>query len=519
MCSLKVLETLSKGQHKLSCSAIMYPTLRRPLFFACRFSLNKAYVIGLSNVKLFFRVTNYTPQRFFTSAQPSSGFITFKLADIGEGITEVELLNWCLKEGDHIEEMGDVCVVQSDKSAVEISSPLTGSVVKLHHNVGDIIKIGSPLMDVNVEGVAETKPIAKGKDTQTEERDTGESLSHLSESQTPVPNNKIEMESKSLQEKEKRWRASPAVRALARKHQVDLSAVRGTGSSNTITQEDILNYIKDKKNDTITPADTSPPRRPPAARVSKEKTTSDATQSLSASKDYEEILLTSPVSKGMVKSMNQSLTIPYMSLQEDIDITDLLNARLQLNQFLKSAGLDEKLTVTSIMIKAVSTALTMVPILNSKFDATTMDRYKLYHNHNISLAIDTPHGLVVPNIKHVEKLSLRNVQKQVTELSSLAKNNRLTLQHLTGGTITISNVGVIGSTAVRPIVFDGQACILGIGRTQKLPRYHNTTNVLEPRYIVNITASVDHRHIDGATVARFIKTLRDVLENMQILSL
>lgn len=139
-------------------------------------------------------------------------------------------------------------------------------------------------------------------------------------------------------------------------------------------------------------------------------------------------------------------------------------------------------------------------------------QYTLYRNHNISIAIDTPVGLLVPNIRNVERLTLREVQARLSELQGLAQAGKLSPAHLTGGTIAISNVGVIGGTAVRPILFDGQACILGLGRTQTLPRWDSAKKAFEPREIMNITATVDHRHIDGATVARFMRLLRDILE-------
>lgn len=134
-----------------------------------------------------------------------------------------------------------------------------------------------------------------------------------------------------------------------------------------------------------------------------------------------------------------------------------------------------------------------------------LSQYTLYHNHNISIAIDTPIGLLVPNIKNVENLSLLEIQSELGNLQTLASKAKLSTPHLTGGTISISNVGVIGGTSVRPILFDGQATILGLGRVQKLPKYNEKTKSFEARDSMTITATVDHRHVDGATVARFMK--------------
>lgn len=442
---------------------------------------------------------------FFRPSDPRLGIVTFKLADIGEGITEVELIKWTLTEGGPIEEMGDVCVVQSDKSAVEISSPYTGTVLKFHHKPGDMIKIGTPLMDIDVPG-EEDHDAAAGSEVAAAREPAGDSPSEnpTPSSSTPTPSPPtLSRPTRSI-----RPLASPACRAIAREKNINLEEVPATGPGGRVTKGDVMMFLKNRTSEAAPAA--APKPSVPVKQVSHAQKAGQAT---------EEVLITSPIGKGMVKSMNLSLGIPHMSLQEDVDITDLLVARSRLNAFLDSTTSGEKLTITTLILKAVSTALKSAPIMNSKFDVNNQDRYTIYHNHNISIAIDTPHGLVVPNIKNVESLGLREIQQELLQLQSLANANRLTPAHLTGGTISVSNVGVIGGTAVRPILFDGQATILGLGRTQKLPRYNPATKGFDARDVMNITASVDHRHVDGATVARFIKTLRAVMENIHTLSL
>jgi 2-oxoisovalerate dehydrogenase E2 component (dihydrolipoyl transacylase) len=391
-------------------------------------------------------------------------------------------------------------------------------------------KIGAPLADIKVktlDGIGTTK----GKETETNiEKETKGDATVTNE----VKEGKSRCDTVPSQRKGKgKLNASPAVRALAFENQVNVEDVIGTGKNGIITKQDILEYVKNKNKLVQQSKETGTPLVQTTKEPVKEesKASKDSRQGV----EKEEVLLTSPISKGMIKSMNQSLSVPYMSLQEDIDITELLRNRTLLNNFLKSQNAQEKLTVTTFIVKALSKALQMVPILNSKFDTVKADRYMLYHSHNISIAIDTPYGLVVPNIKNVQNLSLQQIQRELTELGTLAKNNRLSMNHLTGGTITLSNVGVIGGTAVRPIVFDGQACIVGLGRTQKLPRFDASSKNIECRDIMNLTASVDHRHIDGATVARFIKMyvsptvsfvtrffcfrLREILQDPTLLSL
>lgn len=438
--------------------------------------------------------------------RPQLGVITFKLADIGEGIAEVELLKWSIKEGDTIEEMDNVCEVQSDKSAVEISSPYNGKVVKFHHQVGDMVRIGTPLMDVDIHGedaAAESHPQMSdhGPDQKLKKTDEGPSQ------QTSEAPAEFSGPAASTPEEEKGGQivlASPACRVLAKEKGIDLTKVKGTGPGGRVTKEDVLNFQR-----AVEPEKLPSPRAPAGKETAKKAPTGEEMT--------EEVMLTSGVAKGMIKSMKASLEVPHMSLQEDIDVTNLFAMRAIMNQHLGSLNPPQKLTVTPFIVKALSQALKHVPIMNSKFNTTSQDRYTLYHNHNVSIAIDTPIGLLVPNIKNVERLSLPEVQVQLLALQELANAGKLTPAHLTGGTISISNVGTVGGTAVRPILFDGQATIIGLGRVQKLPRYNDKTKAFDARDIINVTASVDHRHVDGATVARFMALFRKILENPALL--
>merc|ERR1712039_855884 len=166
------------------------------------------------------------------------------------------------------------------------------------------------------------------------------------------------------------------------------------------------------------------------------------------------------------------------------------------------------------MGKALSLALYEHPIVNSKFGPTDANppTYTLYGNHNISVAIDTPHGLVVPNIKDVGNLTLLEIQQEISRLAAAAKDNKLALPDIKGGTITLSNVGVIGTKDPRPILFDGHAVIGATGRTMTLPRY-NAKGELVPRQIMNIRWVGDHRHLDGATLARFSNSFKRYIED------
>eukprot|EP00918_Siedleckia_nematoides_P040419 GHVU01087719.1.p2 GENE.GHVU01087719.1~~GHVU01087719.1.p2 ORF type:complete len:220 (-),score=39.19 GHVU01087719.1:570-1229(-) len=212
----------------------------------------------------------------------------------------------------------------------------------------------------------------------------------------------------------------------------------------------------------------------------------------------------------MVKAMTESAKVPHMNIGEEIDVTELLRTRATLKD-VALARFGMKLTLTPLLMKATSLALEKVPILNSRLH-TALDGYTVYESHNMNIAIDTPSGLAVPVVPDVRRCSIMQLQRHLLELQEKAQSNTLKPEDLSGGTITLSNVGVIGGTYVKPVLFDGQATILAFGRTQLLPRF-DAKGQVQPSSIMNVSASVDHRHCDGATVARFINELRYLLEN------
>lgn len=368
---------------------------------------------------------------------------TFTLCDIGEGISEVELVEWKKKVGDEVEEMEEVCTVRSDKAAVEISSRYTGIVRQLHVKEGDVIKIGSSLMDI------ETDEIGQGTDKPVEVK--VEQVGSIEES----PKISTSKPSEAF--------ATPAVRNLAKQLGIDLNQLTPSDPSGRITAKDVENFAKE------------------------------------GSKSTKVVL--KGIGLAMVKSMVASLAVPHVTVGEDFDLTELK----KLHEELK-AKCATKLTLTPFLIKTISIALEDFPILNSKF---TGDSYVLFKDHNISIAIDTPHGLLVPNIKSVQSKSIRQIQEDMNRLQRAAFDNKLAPADLKDGTCSFSNLGALGGTFVSARLFDGQALILALGACRKQPVYVN--DELKPRWISPGGLTADHRHIDGATIARFANRLKALL--------
>lgn len=279
---------------------------------------------------------------------------------------------------------------------------------------------------------------------------------------------------------------------------IDLNTVKGTGAHGRVLAEDLKGIAAAPAAPAAVRAAAAPTgTTPPPARVLEDQT----------------IQITDNVGKGMVKSMQASLVVPYMALGEEIDMTEILALQKQLKEHaLKKYG--SKITVTSFMLKAISLALYDNPKINSKFGSPDANppSYTVYGSHNISVAVDTPGGLMVPNIKDVGGKNVLEIQQELMRVAVAAQQGKLALGDIQGGTITLSNIGVIGTKDPRPILFDGQAVIGATGRTMTLPRY-NAKMELVPRQVMNIRWVGDHRHLDGASLARFSNSFKSYMEN------
>lgn len=204
--------------------------------------------------------------------------------------------------------------------------------------------------------------------------------------------------------------------------------------------------------------------------------------------------------------MTESNTIPHLYLQEEFDITEVERMRKTLKENHK------KVTVMGILIKTFSLALKQFPKMNSTYSPEVNPfEYTINPSHNISIAIDSPNGLVVPHIKGVNNISLVEIQAQLERLRNLASHAKLTAKELQGGTICLSNIGTIGGTNACPLILPPQICIVAIGKLQTVPKYKD--GELVERKVLNVTYGCDHRVVDGATVARFSNSWKHLIQN------
>jgi 2-oxoisovalerate dehydrogenase E2 component (dihydrolipoyl transacylase) len=411
----------------------------------------------------------------------------FKLADIGEGIAQVQITELFVKEGDMVKEMDNLFAVESDKASVELTSPFTGKVAKLHYKTGDTVKVGDVLVDIETAGAAPAAaPPTPAAPTPAPEV--------VATTPTPAP---AASAPSAAGVKAPGVLATPKVRGLAREKGVDLNTVSGTGAGGRVLAEDVMAALS----------------APKAAASEAPKAAAPSFAHVPRTLEDKKVDITDKVGKGMVKSMVMAMQQPFMALGEEIDVTDIFALQKALKEpALKKFGI--KITLTSFIIKAISLALTEWPIINSKFgpmDANP-NYYTQFGSHNITVAIDSPSGLVVPNIKDCGNLSVVEIQMELNRLVADAKAGKLSMKDMQGGTITFSNVGSIGVKDPRPILFDGQAVIGAAGRLMTLPRY-NSKMELVPRKTMIIRWVGDHRHLDGATLARFSNAFRRYMED------
>ncbi|XP_048352868.1 lipoamide acyltransferase component of branched-chain alpha-keto acid dehydrogenase complex, mitochondrial [Sphaerodactylus townsendi] len=431
---------------------------------------------------------------FRTTVVSPGQIVQFKLSDIGEGITEVTVKEWYVKEGDSVSQFDSICEVQSDKASVTITSRYDGVIKKLHYNLDEVAYVGKPLVDIETDVL---------KDVASEE-DVVETpaVSHEEQTHQEIKGHKT--------------LATPAVRRLAMENNIKLSEVVGTGKDDRILKEDILNYLA-KQTGAILPLSPKPERIPTLpktvpvpdkleGKISKIPAPVSIRIDVSG-KDKTEAL--SGFHKAMVKTMTVALKIPHFGYCDEVDLTQLIKLREELRSVAEARGV--KLSFMPFFIKAASLGLLQYPILNSSLDENCQNiTYKA--SHNIGIAMDTEQGLVVPNVKNVQVHSVFEIASELNRLQKLGSMNQLGTNDLTGGTFTLSNIGTIGGTYAKPVILPPEVAIGALGRVQVLPRFNHEGDVFKA-HIMNVSWSADHRIIDGATMARFSNLWKSYLEN------
>ena len=427
-----------------------------------------------------------------------------KLPDVGEGVAEAEIVELMVKVGEPVREGDVLAAVMTDKATVEIPSPADGHVSWIGCEVGQKAAVGSELMKIEAGDGADTmrELAARTKGAAPADRD-GEQLqrpqqpgsaqepSQLASDGTERPQpidpaaSKGPHAAQSLTQARSTDRpvAAPAVRAHARDHGVDLRFVRGSGPAGRILREDVDAYL--------------------AGGVQAQA----AVQGLVPNTAVEEIKIIGLRRRIAHRMQDTMRRIPHFSYIEEVDVTDLEALRADINETRKSGR--PRLTVLPFLMRALVMALREFPQVNARFDdsADTLHRYGGAH---IGIAIQTPNGLVVAVVRHAEARTIWDCASEVQRLTEAARSGTITREELMGSTITITSLGALGGIASTPVINSPEVAIVGVNKIAIKPVWRGAA--FEPRKIMNLSSSFDHRIIDGWDAAQFIQHLRSLLE-------
>lgn len=388
--------------------------------------------------------------------------------------------------------------VQSDKATVDIGARYTGIVKKLYYQADDTVQTGKALCDIDVvdeatlpadEVPAENAPAPKAEGVVAAEGVAGEGSQPDETTSGPAPSKHASL-------------ATPAVRGLLKEHNIVITDITGTGKEGRVLKSDVHDFITNRD---------STPASGPAEALARRTSTVDTHQQETAKP-------LGPIQSQMFKAMTKSLNIPHFLYTDELNINRLSELRTRLK---RNSRNPQKLSYLPFVIKAVSIALDHYPVLNARVDTETNPSKPtliMRSNHNIGVAMDTPQGLLVPNIKNCGALSILSIASELSRLGDLAKEGKLAPSDLSGGTITVSNIGSIGGTYVAPVCVSTEVAILGIGKARVVPVFDESGEVVKAE-MINFSWSADHRVVDGATMARMAEKVREYVEAPEMMVL
>ncbi|KAK7416051.1 hypothetical protein QQX98_005502 [Neonectria punicea] len=463
---------------------------------------------GMGQMAMTSRPSVIASPRWFSESRRLLVIKPVLLADIGEGIVECEVIQWFVEPGARVEEFSPLCEVQSDKASVEITSRFSGVVKKLYYEAGEMAKVGKPFVDIDIEGDLKPEHVEPPAAEQPEKRDAQPAVPPAAESSPQQTEDNTPKTMLSIAPQKDKGKcasvATPAVRHLSKELRVDIMDIDGTGKDGRVLKEDIYKFVKDRDAKEASPAVASGFPQDTSVQT-------------------ETVVPLSNTQLQMFKTMTRSLTIPHFLYADEIDFSNLVDLRKRLNRVLSQSpaveGQPAKLSYLPFIIKAVSLAIYQYPVLNARVDVDpNTNKPCLVHRpqHNIGVAMDTPQGLMVPVIKNAGALNIVLIAAELTRLQGLALQGKLTPADLTGGTITVSNIGNIGGTYVSPVIVDREVAILGIGRMRTVPAFDEADQVIK-KQMCNFSWSADHRVIDGATMARAAEVVRTVVEEPDVM--
>lgn len=426
----------------------------------------------------------------------------FKLPDIGEGIHEGTIVKWFVAKGESVNEFDTLLEVQNDKAVVEIPSPVSGTILDILVGEDETAVVGDTLVIFEVEG--QTSNLSHDEPNDTSKEEVVKVAQEIKPSSVENTSSKPYSEDHVI--------AMPSVRKYAREKGVDLLKVNGTGKNGRVTKGDIdhvLAHGKGSVPEATLVFNTEDRQQIP---IPESSYTPNAKGDLTENVRREKM---SGIRKATAKAMVHSKqTIPHVTMHEEVDVRNLVSHRAKYKDYASSKGI--KLTYLPYVVKALVYALKQYPILNASIDDTTDEIIHKEYYH-IGIAADTDRGLFVPVVKHADSKSIFDIAHEVKTLADKAKDGKLSLSEMTGGSCTISSYGSVGGLYGTPVINHPEVAILGVGRIEEKVVIENGEVLSIP--VLHLSLSFDHRIIDGATALKALNEVKRVLKDPDMLLL
>jgi 2-oxoisovalerate dehydrogenase E2 component (dihydrolipoyl transacylase) len=376
------------------------------------------------------------------------------------------------------------------KKKVEITSKFDGVITKLHTPKGGMANVGYPLVDIDVADAAvAAKAAAQDSHHHAPAAPVKQNVSSSTSTPPPPPSPSPRAPAPPVVAVVRKERhqilTTPAVRRLARENNVDLAIVPGTGKDGRILKEDMLAFL------------ASPPAAAPASTAAAAARVGEWREPVRG------------VLRTMIKTMTAAAQVPHLGYCDEIQMDNLMDLRARLKPVAEKRGV--ALSFLPFMLKAASLALHEYPLLNARLSP---DGTELIHRgaHNIGFALASAEGLLVPNVKNVDQLSVFEIATELARIIEAGRTGRLPASDMTGGSLTLSNIGTVGGTYTSPVLLLPEVVIGAFGKTQRLPRFDANDNVV-PVNIMNVSWSADHRIVDGMTIASYSNVFKGLLED------
>jgi len=438
-----------------------------------------------------------------------------KLPDIGEGVTEGELIKWLVKPGDAIKADQPVAEVMTDKASVEVPSPHAGVVRELKFKEGDVIPIETVILTLEGDGATATAggaaaaaaapvatPAAPATLAAHAKPSTGPSAPAISAA--PTSSSGVEVYPPAA---DSRVLATPATRRYAREAGIDINQLIGTGLAGRVTREDVIR-ASSSGGGTAT-ATKSAASSAPAAKSGAIVQAPPRTAIFSPPGAAEERVPLRGVRKKIAENLQLAKQIiPHFTLAEEVRVDELVKMRAQAKEAAEKHGV--KVTYLPFIMKALNATCREYPMFNASLDDQAGEIvYKKYFN--VGFAADTPNGLVVPVVKNADFKTVFQISQEIQQLATKARDGKLSLDDMRGATITITNIGSVGGVYATPIINHPEVAILGVYKIQDKPVWNGSEFVRGQ--FMNFTITCDHRLIDGAVAANFMKAFASRIEN------